>query len=276
VCRNGGVITVLKQFLTKIKEFFMPNLVLKAFDRRNYREIFEIDTQNKFHFTVKIPEDCVLKRLVGGGDFAINNTFIIKAFDKFYRQIPYAIEDEDFTVEIPEDCVLGPVENTGSKKSAEITATVHALENGNKNKPDLGQVIIAFVDAKIQDALATHCSGACERTRAEVIKAEADLIWYCNNLTNNDTKSKNDPDDITTPKFKVGQKVTVWRQKARVLYVENFCYEDTGIRCNYYIVEYLPPFRSDVFKDNVISQWNIEDVLSAIANNQEGKDNACN
>jgi hypothetical protein len=32
--------------------------------------------------------------------------FVIKAFDKDYNEIPFAINDEDFTMEIPEDCIL--------------------------------------------------------------------------------------------------------------------------------------------------------------------------
>lgn len=32
--------------------------------------------------------------------------FVIKAFNKNYDEIPFAIEVDDFTMEIPEDCTL--------------------------------------------------------------------------------------------------------------------------------------------------------------------------
>jgi hypothetical protein len=32
--------------------------------------------------------------------------FVIKAFDRDYNEIPFAIDEGDFTMEIPDDCIL--------------------------------------------------------------------------------------------------------------------------------------------------------------------------
>lgn len=54
--------------------------------------------------------------------------FVIKAFDKDYNEIPYAIEDDDFTMEIPEDCVLKKV--TAKKYESIIDEGTHEQSLG--------------------------------------------------------------------------------------------------------------------------------------------------
>ena len=50
--------------------------------------------------------------------------FVIKAFDRDYNEVPFAVDDGDFTMEIPDDCVL--------KKMAQQEAKVDLQTATNK------------------------------------------------------------------------------------------------------------------------------------------------
>jgi hypothetical protein len=63
--------------------------------------------------------------------------FVVKAFDKDYNKIPFAIYDDDFTMEIPDDCVLKKISrsqhNTLNQKSI-ISITLEALSPSEQHK----------------------------------------------------------------------------------------------------------------------------------------------